>query len=93
MPLVSNETPADPTSRVSHPPTMLRPRPTFPLHISIMDSVPATTGQLWASETSDLPAGWPEEDVGEEEEDGGGGSADGGRLACARGGGGGMWRE
>lgn len=35
---------------MSHPPTMLRPRPTLPLQISMVDSLPATTGQLWGSE-------------------------------------------
>lgn len=81
------------TSRVSHPPTMLSPRPTFPLHISIVDSLPATTGQLTASEASDLPAGWKEE-VGVEKTGGGDeGSAEGGGLVCGRGGGGGMGRE
>lgn len=38
------------TSRVSHPPMMLRPRPTLPLTISIVVSLPATTGQLLGSE-------------------------------------------
>lgn len=73
---------------------MLIPRPTFPLHISIVDSLPATTGQLWASEASDLPAGRQEEE--EEEEETGGieeGSAEGGGLVCGRGGGGGRGRE
>lgn len=70
---------------------MLSPRPTFPLHISIMDSLPATTGQLRASEVSDLPAGWQEEE--EEVGEGEGGSAEEGGLAYGRGGGGGMWRE
>lgn len=37
------------TNRVSHPPTMLRPRPTFPLQISMVVSLPATTGQLRGS--------------------------------------------
>ncbi len=40
------------TSRVSHPPTMLRPRPTFPLQISMIVSLPATTGQVRGSETA-----------------------------------------
>lgn len=74
---------------------MLIPRPTFPLHISIVDSLPATTGQLWASEASDLPAGRQEEEEVEEEETGGGeeGSAEGGGRAYGRGGGGGRGRE
>lgn len=50
------------TSNVSHPPTMLSPRPTFPLHISIVDSLPATTGQFRGSELSDLPMGQQEEE-------------------------------
>lgn len=75
---------------------MLSPRPTFPLHISIMDSTPATTGQLRASEVSDRRAGWQEEEVGEEEEETSGGEeelAEGGGLVYGRGGGGGMGRE
>lgn len=58
-----------------------------------MDSLPATTGQLRASETSDLPAGWGEDEVGEGEEETGGGSVDGGGLVYGRGGGGGMCSE
>lgn len=40
------------TSRVSHPPTMLRPRPKFPLLISMVVSLPAKTEQLKESELS-----------------------------------------
>lgn len=50
------------TSKVSHPPTILRPRPKFPLLISMVVSLPATTGQVRGSEVvgadpcqSDLP--------------------------------------
>lgn len=64
------------TSNVSHPPTMLSPRPTFSLHISIVDSLPAATGQLTGSEVSDLPMGQQEE---EEEETAGVGEGSGGR--------------
>lgn len=42
----------DHTSRVSHPPTMLRPSPTFPLQISMVVSLPGTIGQLKGSETA-----------------------------------------
>lgn len=38
------------TSRVSQPPTMLRPRPRFPLQISTVHSLPARTGQRRGSE-------------------------------------------
>lgn len=41
-----NESLAALTSSVSHPPTMLSPKPTFPLQISMVVSLPATTGQL-----------------------------------------------
>lgn len=50
------------TRRVSQPPTILRPRPRFPLQISMVHSLPATIGQRWGSENvgagstkSDLP--------------------------------------
>lgn len=64
------------TSRVSYPPTMLRPRPTFPLQISMIVSLPATTGQLRGSEVagadpsqSDRPMGDVCMALGDEEED------------------------
>lgn len=60
------------TSNVSHPPTMLSPRPTFPLHISIVDSLPAATGQLRGSEVSDLPMGQQEEEETSGAEEGSG---------------------
>lgn len=44
------------TSRVSHPPTMLRPSPKFPLQISMEVSLPATTGQLKGSEDAEVDA-------------------------------------
>lgn len=86
---VLNEMLAALTSRVSHPPTMLRPRPTFPLQISMVDSLPATTGQLRGSEVvgddpsqSDLPvrqACVVLRDEEGEEETGGGWEESGGR--------------
>lgn len=64
------------TSRVSHPPTMLRPRPTFPLQNSMVVSLPATTGQLRGSEVvgadpgkSDCPVGEVCIVLGDEEEE------------------------
>lgn len=56
------------TSRVSYPPTMLRPRPTFPLQISMTVSPPATTGQLRGSEVAVADPSQSERPVGEEEE-------------------------
>lgn len=56
---MSNEILAALTSRVSHPPTMLRPRPTFCLQISIVDSLPGITGQLRGSEVVGADPSFP----------------------------------
>lgn len=60
---------------MSHPPTMLRPRPTFPLQISMVVSLPDTTGQLTGSEAvgvdpsqSDPPLGEVCGDLSDEQE-------------------------
>lgn len=41
-----------PTSKVSAPPTMLRPRPVRPLEISMVVSHPGMMGQVAGSETN-----------------------------------------
>lgn len=50
MQIPKHKTLADLTRRVSEPPTMLRPRPRFPLQISMVHSLPARTGQRRGSE-------------------------------------------